>query len=167
MILDSTTTTSDSAYVRKVTLSMDDRHVVNLSEGCKDVPRTVFSYPNSVIGIIATVNTKLLSNHADDLTDISFKMAKNNYPTPSDKVISSYIDLKNLLLEKGIYFKSFSPTEDGGILLDFDSKEKYFSMELYNDMVTSIYISNRETGVPIMMDDFDINSTNEIVSAYL
>ncbi|MDR6734167.1 hypothetical protein [Sphingobacterium sp. 2149] len=167
-MLDVTCTISDSAYVRNVTLTKDDRHVVNISHGSKDVPKTFFKYQNSITGILAIYKRELYNKeYGDDLLDIQFKAAKNNLPKPSDNVISSFIGLKTLLSDRNINFKSFTPIEEGGVLVDFNSGEKYFSMELYNDDITSIYIEDRDSGNPIMMDDIDMFLTNEIVTSYL
>lgn len=167
VMIDMNTTTESSAYVRKITLDKDERHFVNVSSNCKNMPRTSFTYNNRQSGIIATVNHHFLNKYRNNLIDIAFKMAKDDLPAPSDRVVSSFINLKDLLSENGIEFKSFAPIEDGGLLLDFVSGFKYFSLEMYNDFTTSIYVENKDSGEPILMDDFDIALTNKVVAKYL
>lgn len=160
-------TCTSSGYLNKITLTKDDRHEICTSSSCKNITQDLFvNLHTEKSGIMATINHNYLNKNMEYLSDIFYKMTIDKLPAPNDKVVSTFLELKDYLKNLNIDLISYAPLEDGGLLLDYFSEKHYISLELYNDNSTSIYVEEKQSHNPVLMDDFKIQKTKEVVSRF-
>ncbi|MGJ1431597.1 hypothetical protein ACR79M_08470 [Sphingobacterium spiritivorum] len=148
----------------KVFLVKDERHFESTSSNCKMVPLNSLKIDSSYGFIVSgSVNQEYLNNFIDELIDIKFKTISLNFPIPNDKVISTFLSYIELLDNKGVKIENYTPIEEAGLLFDFKMDDKRFTLEIYNDNTSSLYVVNDVTGEPILMDDTSIDDSIKII----
>lgn len=167
MVMDFQSTASQSPQT--INLIKDERNVVSTESSCKMVPLKPINKSETSYDFIrsGTINLDFLKAHRLLLVDIKFKAVVNKFPLPSDKVISEFVSLVDIIHKNKVNLKSYSPIEEGGLLFDFNYKELYYAFEFYNDFTASLYIADDKSGEPILMDEVELGKSLNIIKKYI